>query len=301
VDPFVLACPEEPMGREAFEMFVNGLVEWRRLPSPCIRAYKLRSTPEILAESDSYPLFGPVRRSLRAFGMSHIEARDIVTIAESLLLNLPDAEDALGLRGMLFDAVVVDPPAAVPERHAALLRGFHEALATILLLRFANDGGENCQLVLTRGVAESTIRAVTTLVECEPSSFAVPRALEGSVALCSSMDELHGRLDLAISWCGAECDADRVAIVGLYVARVASETATTATTRWRLGNMFLRSARALGFVHGPTEPQRRRGGGRDQAAWRRDVDHEFHLHYWGGADGIELAAVVVHRDFDIAE
>jgi hypothetical protein len=35
-------------------------------------------------------------------------------------------------------------------------------------------------------------------------------------------------------------------------------------------------------------------------AWRRDIDHEFHLHYWESEDGgIELASVVPHNCFDI--
>jgi hypothetical protein len=37
-----------------------------------------------------------------------------------------------------------------------------------------------------------------------------------------------------------------------------------------------------------------------RAAWRRDIDHEYHLHYWVGRAGvIELAAVVPHNEFGI--
>lgn len=51
---------------------------------------------------------------------------------------------------------------------------------------------------------------------------------------------------------------------------------------------------------GANEPQRVRA--RDRAgAWRRDVDHELHLHYWDTPHGPELAAVVVHADMSIPE
>jgi hypothetical protein len=41
--------------------------------------------------------------------------------------------------------------------------------------------------------------------------------------------------------------------------------------------------------------------GRDKAQ-RRDIDYEFHLHYWECANGtIELASVVHHNDFSIPE
>jgi hypothetical protein len=37
-------------------------------------------------------------------------------------------------------------------------------------------------------------------------------------------------------------------------------------------------------------------------AQRRDIDYEFHLHYWEIAnDVIELASVVHHNDFSIPE
>jgi len=32
------------------------------------------------------------------------------------------------------------------------------------------------------------------------------------------------------------------------------------------------------------------------AAWRRDIDDDFHLQYWAGTDGrIELSAIDTHR------
>jgi hypothetical protein len=50
---------------------------------------------------------------------------------------------------------------------------------------------------------------------------------------------------------------------------------------------------------GGDDPQRTRG--KDKAQ-RRDIDYEFHLHYWECANGtIELASVVHHNDFSIPE
>ena len=58
---------------------------------------------------------------------------------------------------------------------------------------------------------------------------------------------------------------------------------------------------ALRVGAGGSDPQRRRSS--DEAkAWRRDVDHEYHLHYWEREDGsIEIATVGVHNDFSIPE
>jgi hypothetical protein len=63
----------------------------------------------------------------------------------------------------------------------------------------------------------------------------------------------------------------------------------------------LRSIHPLRTGPGGNAPQRRRSF--DNAkAWRRDIDHEYHLHYWDLPDGsIELATVGIHSDYAILE
>lgn len=329
LDPFVLACPGAEAGREGLESFLRGLVEWQRLPSPCVTTYKLRRTAEVLVAAGSFPMFDAVRRSLRAFGVSYIEARDVVTIAESLLLNLPDAEDAIGMEVLLLECAL--DPAIGSNRPIALRLAVEELAATAALRRPESTDGQLLGYLLTRCVDALGVQVTGTLVDCEPTQPGLPRALAGTLLLCRTMDELHGQLDLPSSWCGATCDADREAILRIYVGSVAAENDGGRRTEWSVGERFLRSASEFGFdrepvkarrllraaaetiiglamadTHplrigaGPTAPQRQRPG-RSQAAWRRDIDREYHLHYWGGGEGIELAAVVPHWDADIAE
>ena len=63
------------------------------------------------------------------------------------------------------------------------------------------------------------------------------------------------------------------------------------------------TARNLVAVHalrtgrGGNDPQRSRGSDKAQ---RRDIDRDFHLHYWECADrSVELASVVHHNEFSI--
>lgn len=59
----------------------------------------------------------------------------------------------------------------------------------------------------------------------------------------------------------------------------------------------LSAVHALRIGPGGNDPQRMRGYDKAQ---RRDIDREFHLHYWECADGtVELASVVYHNDFSI--
>jgi len=59
----------------------------------------------------------------------------------------------------------------------------------------------------------------------------------------------------------------------------------------------LSAVHALRTGIGGGNPQRLRGSDKAQ---RRDIDREFHIHYWECDTGIiELAAVVYHNDFSI--
>jgi hypothetical protein len=63
----------------------------------------------------------------------------------------------------------------------------------------------------------------------------------------------------------------------------------------------LRAVHSLRTGVGGDNPQRKRTS--DNAkAWRRDIDYEYHLHYWELKDGsVELATLGVHNDFSIPE
>ena len=64
-------------------------------------------------------------------------------------------------------------------------------------------------------------------------------------------------------------------------------------------NQNLSGVHALRSGLGGNSPQHMRGNDKAQ---RRDIDREFHLHYWACANGeIELASVVYHNDFSIPE
>jgi len=102
-------------------------------------------------------------------------------------------------------------------------------------------------------------------------------------------------------------------------------------SNWTFGNKFFQTAKNLGFIEDPIKirmllrscseiilkqnmtdthwlrtgkggnnPQKKRK--KDNAgAWRRDIDREYHLHYWETGNTIEFASVVIHNDLKIPE
>jgi hypothetical protein len=58
----------------------------------------------------------------------------------------------------------------------------------------------------------------------------------------------------------------------------------------------LGATHALRNDRGYDSPQFTRG---TDKAWRRDIDREYHLHYWETQNGYEFSDVVHHNDFNI--
>ena len=74
-----------------------------------------------------------------------------------------------------------------------------------------------------------------------------------------------------------------------------------AALRRREIDLNLAATHALREGQGGGSPQRRRSTD-GATAWRRDVDYEYHLHYWECPGGIvELASMGPHNDFSIPE
>jgi hypothetical protein len=307
------------------------LVAWRTLPTPCVTTYKLKRTTELLAEASSFPYFGPVRLALDAFGISYIEARDVIVIAQSLLDHLPDIEGALGIDEALFDGVELEPAEFLVGRHVALQEGLRDGVAFTLLIREWLDAGVDRQHILSRDTAGRSIRLRAELVECSPPAVPVPVRVEGAVSVCRRPSELRERLDADGAWCSARLDAERIGALELSVHQHQVRMGGLDAKRWRCGTQFFATARTSGFLDdgpkarrllracaetilgialagthalrtgaGAMNPQRTRRGGAERA-WRRDVDQEFHLHYWEGDEGVELASVVTHGEFEIPE
>ncbi|WRH67899.1 MAG: hypothetical protein RSE13_06225 [Planktothrix sp. GU0601_MAG3] len=126
------------------------------------------------------------------------------------------------------------------------------------------------------------------------------------------------------------CDAIETYVMKIYVDDLKSKLKQPLS--WLLGSKFLETVKKLGFTNedtrikmllrscaetileenlkdthwlrtgkGAKNPQRERK--KDEAkAWRRDIDYEYHLHYWKKTNNeIEFASIVIHNDMKIPE
>jgi len=177
-----------------------------------------------------------------------------------------------------------------------------------------------------------TIEAYDFNAERTAAVGAPPVRVEHSIRRCSRLEHLLPESMPPRAWARASTIAEAAAAVRLAWARATGYTDLLSLANdapmFTLRPEFMESARSNGFakdeakitrliehmvdalrqermgqVHalrrgrGARTGQVRRGADR---AWRRDIDYEYHLHYWTGPNiGVEFAKVAVHNDFQI--
>ncbi|MEH2412703.1 hypothetical protein [Nostoc sp.] len=210
-----------------------------------------------------------------------------------------------------------------------------------LLCKIENLANKHQIIVTRYIQAENTqVLIECEIVDCEFStnSCYVNIPCDVSIRLQSFVNpnSLHDYFDASDIWINANyCEGVYKKAISIFVAQKNKQLETPKTidelTYWLFGSRFLKSLKYLGFLDEPIKtkmllrtcaeiilkenmgdthwlrtgkgannPQKKRK--KDGAkAWRRDIDHEYHLHYWEIERGIEFASVVVHNDLKIPE
>jgi hypothetical protein len=339
LDPLLFACPAPSEGQDGFDSFLQGILLLRDLrESGWSQLFISATTCDVLCEAHRYPLNNDLHVAITTFGSpevrEEIQARDVIEIIHGLLQKVPTLENYLGITTLLVDEFSTSPNINLDSRPQPLRDGFINLLILCALDKCLKSQPGEKQISLSRGIDQSTGRLSiqTRIVDVEGATpLPLPYPADTTCWLCESWDDLNSCLDSEELWMSEPIGAVQRQAVITSVSREANrqEGSSGNPLRWWFGNEFLLSAQAFGFLcdttktrlilracvetilrinlrathalrtgKGGNNPQRMRG--RDKAC-RRDIDKEFHLHYWETPSGIEFASVVVHNDCTIPD
>lgn len=341
IDAPLLSCPDpSQFSQDDFQnIFLNFLTRLSdlsnlRLHCKSIRFWRDLELAEVLYEQNSYPF----RHSLTAafnelFDPVDFQLEDVNILAIALLERSMRLEDAGEIQEIIVSSCVLsDDP--IVDRSLASVN--HLCRLTSLALPIFGDGNEfssNVYLVSRESDSPSeSIGVACTVdmaVDSEGEYIAELPAISVRLPIYLGGDTFCTTTDLVKWWSAATSDAI-IDSCGIQAGRTQQDiwsAITLAHKNMTVGEHFIATARALGFMHvntkinrllrvcadlvlrrnladshwlrdgmGPMAPQKAKGKWR---AWRHDIDQEFHLHYWRDGDNIELANVVVHNDFSI--
>jgi len=295
-------------------------------------------TPEILLGDDLYPTRDQLGAIFRDHGIVEYNVNTVARVVDRLLAQIPRFETCYRVRNVLADPVLTCPNIFDLITRKEFYSELSRCVMLIAIMRkHCPQALAGHWLVLSsapRGVVR--VRAEIHDSEHDRDDLSIlqdlPHAFEGDVLVCEDFGGLLGCLDEIAIFRDAR-DA-RGLELAIKVAMFKESLKKTQEPDWSntpvpvIGKQFLESSQGccrnqggqlvgkivraivetmlgqnMAAVHGlrtrggGNVPQRTRG--KDKAQ-RRDIDYEFHLHYWECEGGvIELASVVSHNDFTI--
>jgi hypothetical protein len=239
---------------------------------------------------------------------------------------------SIGVTSLLFEGFTTNPDLDLNHRLRPLNDGFMTVLVFSTLAAHLKHIPAQKQISLARGLTTCAqrVQVSASILDIEGDTpLTLPHNATGACWLCQCWRDLHACLNPQELWQSKPIGPLQSQALSTYIAQHPGRapTTTASTTPWRFGDHFLSSASDLGFLHEPTkikailracaetvlgENMRAihalrtgKGGNNPQLtrardkAWRRDIDQEFHLHYWETPSGIEFASVTVHNNYDI--
>lgn len=331
-DTFLCACPSVEEGPDRFSSFLEGILTLRDLPqatwlSLCITNESL----DALFQEDKYPIRPSLERSLEAYGAEQLQAQDIIGIVNGLFKRVSILESLTGIDDYLYENFTTDPVVHKTGRGVATSAAFDKF---ILLSAYDSLYGPHRAKpfsVLTQGIVTegSSARIQGRITYAEgPTLPALPSEIDTFTQLHQNFTGLCAFLATSQGWCECIDARDYAATLQIHLKKtvISLGLPESSIRNWKFGAHFILSFNALGFndeakskkllkacseaiirLNMPATHALRIGAGPDDAqisrevfkAWRRDIDYEYHLHYWDDGSTVELSLVVVHNNFDI--
>jgi len=342
IDAGVLAAPPIQGDDNNVHLYVETLLDWSQLLNePWVAIYMSERASESLLADGLFPLRNQLKRLFSATGIVEYDVNTVATVVDRLLQVTPSFESFFGVRDVLAENLTTSPDIFPLCSGIRLQSDLARCVVLIAILRrHCQDPVSDHSLILRRAPGRTIqVRALIQALEHERDDLSEPPSppdyFDGDVLVCDDFRGLIGCLDEATILIKAadSVGAETAIRIAVYKARLARGMAPDwdDIPNFRVGHEFLSSVQGLnpsrqlsgnllqaivdtlekcsmarthalrtGASGG--NPQRVRKC--DQAkAWRRDIDSEHHLHYWGCEKGIvELASMSFpHDDLTIPE
>lgn len=339
IDAGVLAVPPPACNADYAYQYVDTLLDWSKLlDEPWVAIYMSERASEALVADNLFPLRDHLRRLFSAHGIVEYDVNTVARVIDRLLTVTPSFETYYKIREVLADHIETDPDVIRLTTSIGLQDDLARCITLIAILRkhcIQPLGGHS---LILREAPRQVIKVKAQIHDLEhgrsdiPTLPAPPALFDGDVLVCDDFEGLIECLDESAILVGASDNlgvelAIRIALFKKAIAqgknpewaaasvpKIGAKFRETcqqccANTGTSLPPKILRSivetinGENLSALHvlrtgdGGNNPPRTRG---DDKAQRRDIDREFHLHYWDCDDEtIELASVVYHNDFSI--
>ena len=340
IDSCVLAAPQAMATHDDIIDYVEILLDWKKLlDEPWLAIYMSEHASEAMINEGVYPIRSELKKLFKTRGVEEYDANTVAMLTEELLKLTPSFETYFRIRDVLSEDVSTLPDLLSIHTQQELSSDLARCVVMMAILHSSCRHpvlDHNLIVKPWKGSTVVKVRAQIHDIETTRDDLlslpVPPEFFEGEILTCQSFRELVLNLDEAAIWKAAEDEtglelATKIAVFKFRLER-GIEPDWDTIQGFRFGCEFYRRMRAceqggssglvdktlralaetidkqkMRDVHekrtgmGGDDPQEKRG---QDKAWRRDIDYEYHLHYWECADGtIEFASVGPHNMFEI--
>ena len=339
IDPSLLTVNQEGFSLKVFE---NILLEWARLLGEqwiviTISEYGV----DKLYEENMFPSRENLKILFAKMKLYDYDINTISSIIDGVLKKTTSLEEHFKVKDILFEDLSVLPNITTLVPTEGLQLNLKRSLVMFaILLQYCEESIQNYSYLLNK-TSDKYIKISAQIHDIDHNRNDLPRKLENpqfierSVTTVDSFSAFFQNLDEAQMLTHIEEDADVTNIINIIINKNLMFKKVTPEgfeiPHFRIGRDFASSlqernltlplckkiARAIEEsllrrnMHA-THPLRIGLGGNDPqrtriydsaTAWRRDIDEDYHLHYWLCPDGLlELASIAYpHNDFRIPE
>lgn len=331
IDPYIFAFDKDTYTKEQLEEFINNLIDWKKLIDlNWGRVYKPSNTFDILFKYKLYPLVDGLKELVNKFNIDYIQPEEIDKIVNSVLNKLPTIEDYSGINDILIETDNLNIQSNRNDDFIHILK----KLVTILKIDcIINNKRDNGQILLSKELVRPFIKfdALISIIDAN-HNIDLPIALNIEFNHFVNFKEFCSKIEPAIIWINAQNDlCIRMAV---YI-KIIQHDATIDyiynenTPNFILYDSFFKSLRDLNFhtdeakidnllralfeeilhlnMKDTHELRVNKSGGAKQieynnyTGWRRDIDYEYHLHYWKRGGNLIFTDVVSHNNYDITK
>ncbi len=338
LDPSIFASPKPEDGIIAFLSYINNIISWSELVGAnWISIYISALTEEILAQTNSYPLWKDLKDAITGLAINDIHPREVVTLVDSLLLKTPTIEDETGILELLICDFECIPSEYFSNRLSVYIEQHNRLLALMSLSCEVLDKSEKDNILITCNTSNSRTEIAVTgqVIDIDFSNnhnnINIPYNINSTFCACNSPHGLYTSVDPVEIWINALDEDDYTKSIFVFLYQIINDLGNPEIDidnyNWTIGPCFVSTVAELGFKSQPSKVRMllraisetvlklnlsdthwlRTGEGandpqreiNNKKAWRRDIDHCFHLHYWETEAGPEFASIVTHNDMSI--
>lgn len=340
IDACVLAVPPMTVSHNDVIDYVETLLDWKKLlDEPWVAISMSENAAEAMFDEGVYPLRSALDRLFRDKGIEEYDANTVVPLIEYLLKKTSGFETYFRIRDVLSEEVTTLPDLLSIHTGQELSSELARCVLIIAILRSCcHPKVLDHNLVVKPWQGSTVVQVKAQIFDVETSRDDLaklpvpPEFFEGEILTCQNFREFVQNLDEEAIWLAAE---DNVGLalatkIAVYKSRLERniEPDWDAIQGFRMGCEFFQWTRDCEHSGNPglvgrilralsetidgqnltaTHPLRNNSSGAtpqetrgQDKAWRRDIDYDYHLHYWKCADGaIEFASIGPHNKFDI--